>query len=87
MSKLYYIALREGDIAGAQEVLEDIRSFNEGVAQSFPDAVIDGEFLKRSLKSHQRTSGEMLKGVSVSPSVREGLVDLEAMYNKGFQLF
>ena len=87
LSKLYYIALREGDIAGAQEVLEDIRSFNEGVAQSFPDAVIDGEFLKRSLKSHQRTSGEMLKGVSVSPSVREGLVDLEAMYNKGFQLF
>jgi hypothetical protein len=87
LSKLYYIALREGDIDGAQEVLEDIRSFNEGVAQSFPDAVIDGEFLKRSLKSHQRTSGEMLKGVSVSPAVREGLVDLESMYNQGFQLF
>jgi hypothetical protein len=87
LSKLYYIALREGDIDGAQEVLEDIRSFNEGVAQSFPDAVIDGEFLKRSLQSHQRTSGEMLKGVSVSPAVREGLVDLETMYNQGFQLF
>ena len=87
LSKLYYIALREGDIEGAREVLEDIRAFNEDVAGRFPDAVIDKEFLKRSLKSHQRTSKEMLKGVSVSPSVREGLVDLEAMYNKGFQLF
>jgi len=87
LSKLYYIALREGDIEGAREVLEDIRAFNEDVAGRFPDAVIDKEFLKRSLGSHQRTSGEMLKGVSVSPSVREGLVDLEAMYNQGFQLF
>lgn len=87
LSKLYYIALREGDIEGAREVLEDIRAFNEDVAGRFPDAVIDKEFLKRSLGSHQRTSGEMLKGVSVSPAVREGLVDLEAMYNKGFQLF
>lgn len=87
LSKLYYIALREGDIEGAREVLEDIRAFNEDVAGRFPDAVIDKEFLKRSLDSHKRTSKEMLKGVSVSPAVREGLVDLEAMYNKGFQLF
>ena len=87
LSKLYYIALREGDIEGAREVLEDIRAFNEDVKGRFPDAVIDNEFLKRSLKSHQRTSEQMSSGVSVNPAVQEGLADLQAMYNKGFQLF
>ena len=87
LSKLYYIALREGDIEGAREVLEDIRAFNEDVKGRFPDAVIDNEFLKRSLKSHQRTSEQMSSGVSVNPAVQEGLADLQAMYNKGVQLF
>jgi hypothetical protein len=87
LSKLYYIALREGDIEGAREVLEDIRAFNEDVKGRFPDAVIDNEFLKRSLKSHQRTSEQMSSGVSVNPAVAEGMADLQAMYNKGFQLF
>ena len=87
LSKLYYIALREGDIEGAREVLDDIRAFNEDVKGRFPDAVIDNEFLKRSLKSHQRTSEQMSSGVSVNPAVAEGMADLQAMYNKGFQLF
>ena len=87
LSKLYYIALREGDIEGAREVLDDIRAFNADVKGRFPDAVIDNEFLKRSLKSHQRTSEQMSSGVSINPAVREGLADLQAMYNQGFQLF
>ena len=87
LSKLYYIALREGDIEGAKEIMEDIRSFNEDVAQRFPEAVIDGEFLEDSLKSHQRTSKDMSTGVSLNPAVREGLEDMKAQYNQGFQLF
>jgi hypothetical protein len=29
----------------------------------------------------------MSSGVSINPAVREGLADLQAMYNQGFQLF
>jgi hypothetical protein len=87
LSKMYYLALREGDIEGAQEALEDIRAFNAEIAPQYPDAVIDSEFLKSSLKSHQRTSEQSQHGVFVNPTVREGLSDLQAMYNQGFQLF
>jgi hypothetical protein len=87
LSKLYYIALREGDIEGAREVLEDIRAFNEDVKGRFPDAVIDNESLRNSLRKHQDTSDDMVGGVSVNPAVAEGLADLQAMYNQGFQLF
>lgn len=87
LSKMYYLALREGDIEGAQEALEDIRAFNAEIAAQYPDAVIDSKFLKSSLKSHQRTSEQSQNGVFVNPAVREGLVDLQAMYNQGFQLF
>jgi hypothetical protein len=87
LSKLYYIALRQGDIEGAQEAMADIRAFNAEIKDRFPEAVIDGEFLKDSLKSHQRTSKEMSSGVSINPIVREALIDLEGMYNQGFQLF
>lgn len=87
LSKLYYIALREGDIEGVQEALEEIRAFNENVAQTFPGAIIDGESLKNSLKGHQRTSDNMVSGVSLNAAVRDALVDLRAQYNQGFQLF
>ena len=87
LSKLYYIALREGDMQGVQDVLMDIQAFNEGVVERFPQAVIDQEFLKNSLRSHQRTSEQMQGGISVNPAVRDGLADLGAMYNRGFQLF
>jgi hypothetical protein len=87
LSKLYYIALREGDIEGVQEAMEEIRAFNESVAQTFPEAIIDGESLRDSLKGHQRTSDNMVSGVSLNSAVREGLVDLRAQYNRGFQLF
>lgn len=87
LSKMYYLALREGDIEGAQDALEDIRAFNAEIASQYPDAVIDSKFLMSSLKSHQRTSEQSQNGVFVNPAVREGLVDLQAMYNQGFQLF
>ena len=87
LSKLYYIALREGDMQGVQDALEEIQAFNEGVVERFPQAVIDQEFLKNSLRSHQRTSEQMQGGISVNPAVRDGLADLGAMYNRGFQLF
>jgi hypothetical protein len=87
LSKLYYIALRQGDIEGAQEVMADIRAFNAEIKDRFPAAVIDGEFLKASLKGHVRESAQMSKGVSINPIVREALIDLEGMYNQGFQLF
>jgi hypothetical protein len=87
LSKLYYIALREGDIQGAQDVLMEIQAFNAEVAERFPKAVITAESLRNSLRGHQDTSNNMVGGVSVNPAVRDGLADLRAMYNQGFQLF
>jgi hypothetical protein len=87
LSRLYYIAMRAGDMEGAREALEDIRAFNQNVAQRFPQAVIDNEFLKDSFKSHERTSKDMSSGVSINPVVREELEVLKSMYNQGIQLF
>lgn len=87
LSKLYYIAMRAGDMEGALEALEDIRAFNQAVAQRFPQAVIDNKFLKDSFKSHERTSKDMSSGVSINPVVREELEVLKSMYNQGIQLF
>lgn len=82
------MALREGDIEGAREVMEQIRAFNERMQElGYPDAIIDRDYIERSLKGHQRTSKEMSRGVSVSPAVREALTDLEGQYDRGFQLF
>jgi hypothetical protein len=87
LSKLYYIAMRVGDMEGAREAMEDIRAFNKDIAQRFPEAVIDEEFIKDSLKSHERTSKEMSSGVTLNPVVREELEVLKSMYNQGLQLF
>jgi hypothetical protein len=87
LSRAYYIAMRVGDIEGANEALEDIRAFNEDVGARFPEAVIDGEFIKNSMKSHQRTTDEMDSGVYINPVVRQALRDLAGQYNRGVQLF
>jgi len=87
LSKLYYTAMRVGDIEGAKEALKAIRAFNKDIAQRFPEAVIDNEFLKDSYKDHERTSKEMSTGVSLNPVVREELEVLKSMYNQGVQLF
>jgi hypothetical protein len=87
LSKRYYLALRVGDVEEARAVLEDIQAFNERVRERFPNAVIDRDYIKSSLKSHLRTTKEMSSGVSLDPSVRDALNDLEDMYDRGFQLF
>jgi hypothetical protein len=87
LSRAYYIAMRVGDVEGMQDALEDIRSFNEDVGSRFPEAVIDGEFIKSSLKSHLRTTNEMDAGVYINPVVRQALRDLAGQYNQGVQIF
>ena len=87
LSKAYYIALYAGDVDGAQEALEAIRAFNEEIGEKYPSAIIDNEFLKDSLKSHQRTTAQTESGVFINPVVRDTLRDLESRYNQGIQLF
>jgi hypothetical protein len=79
--------MRVGDMEGVQEALEDIRAFNEDVGGRFPEAVIDGEFIKNSLKSHMRTTEQMDAGVYINPVVRQALRDLSGQYNQGLQIF
>lgn len=87
LSRAYYIAMRVGDIEGMNEALEDINAFNEEVVQRFPEAIIDGEFIRSSIKSHMRTTEEMDSGVYINPVVRQALRDLAGQYNQGLQLF
>ena len=88
LSKMYYMALREGDIEGAREVVEQMQAFNERMQElGYPNAIIDRDYIERSLKGHIRESKEMSRGVSLSPLVREALIDLEGQYDRGFRLF
>lgn len=87
LSRAYYIAMRVGDVEGMNEALEDIASFNADVGGRFPEAIIDGEFIRNSIKSHMRTTEEMDSGVYINPVVRQALRDLAGQYNQGLQLF
>jgi hypothetical protein len=87
LSKAYYIALYAGDMDGAKEALDAIRAFNSEVAEKYPEAVIDNEYLKGSLKSHQRTTEQTESGVFINPIVRETLRDLASRYDQGIQIF
>jgi len=72
-----YMARREGDRDTFQEVMQDIRDFNERVP---PRARITRDSIERSLQSHQRTTAEMRAGVTLSRRLRPELMQLASDY-------
>jgi hypothetical protein len=76
LTKLYYVALRQGDMEGVREAIAEMGKFNK----RHPAAAITHGTLKRSLDRHVRTSGEMYNGVALSPIYRGPLRELAASY-------
>lgn len=72
-----YMARREGDRDTFQETMQDIREFNRRVP---PSARITRESIQRSLESHQRTTREMVSGVTLSNRMRPELMQLASEY-------
>jgi hypothetical protein len=77
LMKQYYVASRVGDSAGMMDAYEEIQKFNTRHSDK-PGVVITNAVLKRSLKSHERTSASMRNGVTLSKSMRASLDELAA---------
>jgi hypothetical protein len=71
LMKQYYLAMRTGDSDRAKDIINEIQKFN---ARN-PDYPITVDSLKRSLKSHIRTSQRMHYGVTYSPKLQNRLVE------------
>jgi hypothetical protein len=72
LHRAYYIALRLNDLQESRRVFEKMMEFNK----KHPDAAITPQTIERSLKKHTQTSGDMFKGVSLSPTYREPLLEI-----------
>lgn len=66
LTRKYYIAMRMGDYETAHQVEKDINSFNA----DHPEAEITPKTIRKSLKTHMRTSANMHNGVTVSPLMK-----------------
>jgi len=76
LTKLYYVALRQGDMEGVREAIAEMGKFNK----RHPAAAITHRTIKRSLDRHIRTSGEMYNGVTLSSIYRAPLRELAESY-------
>jgi hypothetical protein len=79
--KRYYIAVRTKDNDMKREVLEDIREFNRDHRQFG----ISTSSIKRSLKSHFRTSSLMHNGVRLSPAMRRALSEQRSYMSEAYE--
>ena len=73
----YYLALREGDSDGVQEVLGKMREFNE----RNPQLAITGEALRRSMADRAKISSQMIGGVSFNKRLIGDIRESLAEYN------
>lgn len=71
----YYVALREGDYAEVQDIIEKMKEYNA----KNPKLAITAEYLRRSMSDRARVSSEMIGGVSFNKrllgEVRESLAE------------
>ena len=79
----YYMALREGDISGAQDTMSEVMKFN----RKHPGAMITGETIKNSMAQHKKTSATMYHGITISKNMKGELMNNIAEYDNGIDLF
>jgi hypothetical protein len=60
-----------GDFDGVQEVMQEIMEFN----QKHPTLKIDGNGIASSYRERRRRERESVEGVSLSPRLRQKLMD------------
>ena len=78
LASKYYIALRLRDWRRAEKLLDEMREFS----YKHPGAAITGEYLRKSLAGHVKRSGEMTKGITVSPMMRYAIEVSNDEYKK-----
>ena len=78
LTKQYYLAIRNQDHERADDILTDMVKFNE----RHPTAAINALSIRRSVKSHFKTSALMHNGVTVSPLLRYALEESNLEYKK-----
>ena len=79
----YYVAMRNGDIDEAANVVDKILDFNA----KHPEAGINQDSLTRSMRSHIQTSATSFNGVQLAPMLNTTLRLQADEFDQGFQLF
>ena len=79
----YYVAMRNGDIDEAANIIDEIDKFNA----KHPEAGINLDSLTRSMRSHIRTSDTSFNGVQLAPMLNYTLRQQADEVDQGFQLF
>ena len=69
-----YIARRMGDYDEVRNVMEEIREFN--TSRFGRNHIIDGDSISRSMDTHMQTSAKMVNGVTLSPRLRNELLQI-----------
>lgn len=70
--KKYYIAIRQGDTEGAQDILDDMAE----LGAKHPGMAITAKTLRNSMKQHMRTTAEMYHGITLTKKMRSELNEL-----------
>jgi hypothetical protein len=76
MLRRYYIAARNGDRSGMKDAMERIKRHN----RRHPAAAITGKTIQASMRSHMRTTRDMVNGITLNRNTRNAIqtaIDLD----------
>ena len=75
MLRSYYIAVRNGDRSGMRDALERINRHN----RRHPAAAITGKTIQASMRSHMRTTRDMVNGITLNRNTRDAITTAIAL--------
>jgi len=78
--KKLYKATRMRDYDGRKEAMDEIRKFNDRYRGT--GAMISADTVRKSLRTHARTSAQMHNGITISPAMRRALIESRNEWNQ-----
>ena len=75
MLRRYYIAARNGDRSGMKDAMENINRHN----RRHPAAAITGKTIQASMRSHMRTTRDMVNGITLNRNTRDAITTAIAL--------
>ena len=75
MLRRYYIAVRNGDRSGMKDAMERINRHN----RRHPAAAITGKTIQASMRSHMRTTRDMVNGITLNKNTRNAITTAIAL--------
>ncbi len=75
MLRRYYIAVRNGDRSGMKDAMERINRHN----RRHPAAAITGKTIRASMRSHMRTTRDMVNGITLNRNTRDAITTAIAL--------